>query len=185
MAVAYVQGVARPVPGIRLGTAQAGIKKKDRDDLLIIEADEGAVVAAVFTQNAFCAAPVLVARDHLQAGPRWLLVNSGNANAGTGPRGLRDAQFTCEALAQKVGQRGQKVLPFSTGVIGEYLPVEKIEAALPQALSDLREDHWNQAARAIMTTDTYPKVSSQVVDVAGYPVTVSYTHLTLPTNREV
>jgi glutamate N-acetyltransferase/amino-acid N-acetyltransferase len=173
MAVAYVQGVARAVPGVRLGTAQAGIKKKDRDDLLIIEADEGAVVAAVFTQNAFCAAPVLVAREHLQAAPRWLLVNSGNANAGTGPRGLRDAQFTCEALAQKVGQRGQKVLPFSTGVIGEYLPVEKIEAALPQALSDLREDHWEQAARAIMTTDTYPKVSSQVVDVAGYPVTVT------------
>lgn len=173
MAVAHAKGLARPVPGIRLGTAQAGIKKKDRDDLLIIEADETAEVAAVFTQNAFCAAPVLIAREHLQAAPRWLLVNSGNANAGTGTRGLSDARSTCEALARRVGHSGQKVLPFSTGVIGEYLPIEKIEAALPHALSDLGEDHWEQAARAIMTTDTYPKLSSQEVDVGGYKVTIT------------
>lgn len=173
MAVAQAHGVARPVPGIRLGTAQAGIKKKDRDDVLVIEADEAAVVAAVFTQNAFCAAPVVVAREHLQGAPRWLLINSGNANAGTGARGLRDAQLTCEALAQRVGHSGQNVLPFSTGVIGEYLPVEKIQAALPQALSDLHEDHWEQAARAIMTTDTYPKLASETVDVGGYTVTVT------------
>lgn len=173
MAVTYAQGVARSVPGIRLGTAQAGIKKKDRDDLLIIEADETAVVAAVFTQNAFCAAPVLVAREHLGANPRWLLVNSGNANAGTGPRGLEDARTTCNALAELAGGSAQKVLPFSTGVIGEYLPVEKIEAALPSALGDLSEDHWEQAARAIMTTDTYPKLASQVVEVGGYEVTVT------------
>ncbi|MEY4684914.1 MAG: hypothetical protein RLZ25_1373 [Pseudomonadota bacterium] len=173
MAVAQAQGDARPVPGVRLGTAQAGIKKKDRDDLLVIEADEAAVVAAVFTQNAFCAAPVLVAREHLEYGPRWLLINSGNANAGTGPRGLKDARSTCESLAQKVGHPLQKVLPFSTGVIGEYLPVEKIEAALSHALGDLREDHWDQAARAIMTTDTYPKCASERVDVGGYNVTVT------------
>ncbi len=173
MAVAQAHGTARPVPGIRLGTAQAGIKKKDRDDLLIIEADEGAVVAAVFTQNAFCAAPVVVAREHLEFGPRWLLVNSGNANAGTGPRGLKDALETCDAVGQKVGHKGQKVLPFSTGVIGEYLPIEKIEAALPQALGDLQGDHWEKAARAIMTTDTYPKWASQTVDVGGYSVTVT------------
>ena len=173
MAVPQAQGVVRPVPGIRLGTAQAGIKKKDRDDLLVIEADDSAVVAAVFTQNAFCAAPFLVAREHLQSGPRWLLINSGNANAGTGSRGLMDARSTCEALAKKVGGEAQKVLPFSTGVIGEYLPVDKIEAALPKALADLQEDHWEQAARAIMTTDTYPKLASQVVDVGGYEVTVT------------
>ena len=173
MAVAQAQGVARSVPGIRLGTAQAGIKKKDRDDLLIIEADETAVVAAVFTQNAFCAAPVVVAREHLGANPRWLLVNSGNANAGTGPRGLEDARATCHALAKLAGGSAQKVLPFSTGVIGEYLPVEKIEVALPSALGGLSEDHWEQAARAIMTTDTYPKLASQVVDVGGYEVTVT------------
>lgn len=173
MAVSQAQGIARPVAGVRLGTAQAGIKKKDRDDLLVIEADETAVVAAVFTQNAFCAAPVLVAREHLQDGPRWLLVNSGNANAGTGPRGLEDARSTCAALAKRVGGEGQKVLPFSTGVIGEYLPVDRIEAALPDALADLKEDHWEKAARAIMTTDTYPKWASQVVDVGGYEVTVT------------
>lgn len=173
MADALAHQIARPVPGIRLGTARAGIKKSDRDDLLVIEADETAVVAAVFTQNAFCAAPVLVAREHLQSAPRWLLVNSGNANAGTGPRGLRDARSTCEALAGRLGEPSQKVLPFSTGVIGEYLPLKKIEAALPQALSDLRQEHWEQAARAIMTTDTYPKLASQVVDVGGYSVTVT------------
>lgn len=173
VAVTQAQGIGRPIPGVRLGTAQAGIKKKDRDDLLVIEADESAVIAAVFTQNAFCAAPVLVAREHLKAGPRWLLVNSGNANAGTGPRGLRDARSTCEALGQMVGSEGLKVLPFSTGVIGEYLPVEKIEKALSDALADLEEGHWEQAARAIMTTDTYPKLASQVVNVGGYEVTVT------------
>lgn len=163
----------KPVPGIRLGTAQAGIKKKDRDDLLVIAADEGGTVAAVFTRNAFCAAPVVVAREHLALGPRWLLINSGNANAGTGPKGLTDARWTCEALASEVGSSGSRVLPFSTGVIGEYLPTDKIGAAIPKALANLSEGHWDKAARAIMTTDTRPKLSSRCVEIDGFEVVVT------------
>jgi glutamate N-acetyltransferase/amino-acid N-acetyltransferase len=161
------------VPGIRLGTAGAGIKRQDRDDLLVIEAAEGSACAAVFTRNAFCAAPVVVAREHLESAPRWLLVNSGNANAGTGPRGLEDARATCRVLAELAGGRIGQVLPFSTGVIGEYLPVDKIAAALPRALASLDEAGWAKAARAIMTTDTRPKIASRAAEIGGRRIAVT------------
>jgi glutamate N-acetyltransferase/amino-acid N-acetyltransferase len=162
-----------PVPGIRLGTAGAAIKRPGRDDVVVIEAAEGSASAAVFTRNAFCAAPVVVAREHLGAGPRWLLVNSGNANAGTGSRGLDDARATCRMLAELAGGRPEQVLPFSTGVIGEYLPVDKIAAALPTALAALTEDGWDRAARAIMTTDTRPKLASRSIDIGGRRIAVT------------
>ena len=166
-------GAPSPVAGIRLGAASAGIKRQDRDDLLIIEAAAGATCAAVFTQNACSAAPVVVARRHLSAGPRWLLINSGNANAGTGDRGLADALATCGLLAELTGGASEQVLPFSTGVIGEFLPVEKIAAALPHALADLDEGGWDRAARAIMTTDTRPKIASRACQFAGVTITVT------------
>jgi len=162
-----------PVPGVRLGTAAAHIKRADRQDILVIEAAPGSNVAAVFTQNAFCAAPVQVAKSHLPHAPRWLLINSGNANAGTGPRGLDDALSTCRALALKVDAKPEAVLPFSTGVIGEFLPVEKIEKALPQALENLTEQGWDEASRAIMTTDTRPKRASRQIVLEGGKVTVT------------
>ncbi|MGX2039150.1 bifunctional glutamate N-acetyltransferase/amino-acid acetyltransferase ArgJ [Methylocaldum sp. MU1018] len=161
------------VKGIRLGAACAGIKRSDRDDIVVIEAAESSACAAVFTRNAFCAAPVVVAREHLAHRPRWLLINSGNANAGTGQRGLDDARRTCRALERLTGASAERVLPFSTGVIGEYLPVEKIESALPQALAALDEDGWARAARAIMTTDTRPKSASRTIELAGVPATVT------------
>jgi glutamate N-acetyltransferase/amino-acid N-acetyltransferase len=162
-----------PVKGIRLGAAGAGIKRPGRDDLLVIEAAEGSACAAVFTRNAFCAAPVVVAREHLARHPRWLLINSGNANAGTGPRGLDDARATCRALAELAGGRAEQVLPFSTGVIGEYLPVDKIAAGLPGALAAFDEAGWDRAARAIMTTDTRPKIASRAVDIGGRRIAVT------------
>jgi glutamate N-acetyltransferase / amino-acid N-acetyltransferase len=161
------------VPGIRLGSAGAGIKKPGRDDVLVIEMCGGGTAAAVFTRNAFCAAPVVVAREHLKSGPRWLLVNSGNANAGTGQRGLADARRCCAALAERVGANAEQVLPFSTGVIGEYLPVERLEAALPAACAALTEAGWDRAAQAIMTTDTRPKGASRTIDLDGHPVTLT------------
>lgn len=166
-------GQPLPVRGIRLGTAAAGIKRQDRDDLLIIEAAEDSTCAAVFTKNAFCAAPVVVAREHLSASPRWLLINSGNANAGTGAQGMADARATCEALAYLTGGEASQVLPFSTGVIGEFLPVEKITAALPKALKAQNEAGWQQAARAIMTTDTRPKFASQTARAGAETFTVT------------
>ena len=171
----HLPGTVQPlsVPGIRLGAAGAGIKRQDRDDILIIEADEGATTAAVFTRNVFCAAPVLVAREHLGASPRWLLINSGNANAGTGERGLADARETCRLLATLLGADERQVLPFSTGVIGEFLPVAKIESALPAALAALDEAGWERAARAIMTTDTRPKVASRTCHIGGTTITVT------------
>lgn len=162
-----------PVKGIKLGTCNAGIKQTQRDDILVIEMAASGSCAAVFTQNAFCAAPVLIARDHLTHEPRWLLVNSGNANAGTGKQGLQDAYASCAALAGEVEGTAQQVLPFSTGVIGEPLPVAKLTAALPKAVANLQEDHWDKAARAIMTTDTFPKGASMVIEIAGYPVTLT------------
>ncbi len=157
-----------PVPGVRLGTAAAGIRYPDRQDLLLIELPAGATCAAVFTRNAFCAAPVVVARRHVAAAaPRYLLVNSGNANAGTGHRGLSDAIASCGALAELAGCASEEVLPFSTGVIGEPLPVDRLAAALPAALAALREDGWEAAARAIMTTDTVPKLVSRRFALAG------------------
>lgn len=162
-----------PVPGVRLGTAPASIKRADRDDLMIMEVTSGGTIAAVFTRNAFCAAPVVVAREHLSSHPRWVLVNSGNANAGTGARGLQDARSCCRILARLVQVESDQVLPFSTGVIGEYLPVAKIEAALPEALRALAEDGWDRAARAIMTTDTKPKIASRRFDIDGHPITIT------------
>lgn len=162
------------IPGLRLGTARAGIKRPDRDDILLIEADRNSAVAAVFTKNAFAAAPVLVARENLDKNPRWILVNSGNANAGTGTRGLIDARSTCAQVAELTQGKPEQVLPFSTGVIGEFLPVDKIMSALPQALLNLKGDGWEAASRAIMTTDTRPKLATrsikikdQVIRIAG------------------
>ncbi|NJD06839.1 MAG: bifunctional glutamate N-acetyltransferase/amino-acid acetyltransferase ArgJ [Methylococcaceae bacterium] len=160
------------VSGIRLGATGAGIKRTDRDDLLVIELAAGGTLAAVFTRNAFCAAPVVVAREHLGQAPRWLLINSGNANAGTGARGLDDARESCRRLAALVGGADSQVLPFSTGVIGEYLPLDKIAAALPGALTALDEQGWERAARAIMTTDTRPKIASRELAVDGQSVSV-------------
>jgi glutamate N-acetyltransferase/amino-acid N-acetyltransferase len=161
------------VNGIKLGTCNAGIKQTVRDDILVIEMADGGTCAAVFTQNAFCAAPVNIAKAHLSQNPRWLLVNSGNANAGTGKQGLQDAFACCANLAGEVEALAQQVLPFSTGVIGEPLPVEKLSAALPSAVANLTENHWDEAARAIMTTDTFPKGASVVIDIAGHPVTIT------------
>lgn len=161
------------VPGIRLAVAEAGIRKKERTDLLLIEACEGARCAAVFTRNAFCAAPVQVAKAHMRHGPRWLLVNSGNANAGTGARGLADALATCRQVAEAVGSIPEQVLPFSTGVIGEYLPVDRIECALPALVGSLDEGGWEAAAKAIMTTDTRAKWASRTLEIGGASLVVT------------
>ena len=163
-----------PVPGVRLGVAAAGIKYPDRTDLLVIELAETARCAGVFTRNAFCAAPVQVARRHLQVeAPRYLLVNSGNANAGTGRQGMEAALQSCEALASLGGCNAAQVLPFSTGVIGMNLPVERMAKAMPKALAQLDEAGWPAAARAIMTTDTRPKLISRQFEVAGVKATVT------------
>jgi glutamate N-acetyltransferase / amino-acid N-acetyltransferase len=163
-----------PVPGIRLGTACAGIKKPGRRDLVILEIAPDSAGAAVFTRNAFCAAPVTVARAHLAAQtPRYLLVNTGNANAGTGAQGLRDAQVCCETLAQLTGAEPAQILPFSTGVIGEPLPVARLCAGLPEALANLDERGWELAAQGIMTTDTRPKGASRQVTLQGRTISVT------------
>ena len=156
------------VPGVRLAAVAAGIRYQNRADLCLLELAPGTRCAAVFTRNAFCAAPVTLARRHLAATPpRYLLINSGNANAGTGPRGLADAEASCAALATLAGCRAEEVLPFSTGVIGEPLPVDRLAAALPAALAALDAAAWPLAARAIMTTDTRPKLVSRRLAVAG------------------
>jgi glutamate N-acetyltransferase/amino-acid N-acetyltransferase len=159
------------IPGIRLGTVCAGIKQNVRDDLLVFEMVEHGSCAAVFTQNAFCAAPVQVARKHLTAAPRWLLINSGNANAGTGRQGLQDALASCEQLARLTGGSPQQVLPFSTGVIGLPLPIDKIGAALPAAVRHLHPANWDKAARAIMTTDTFPKGVTRTLEIDSQTIT--------------
>ena len=164
-----------PVPGNQLGTAAAGIKYPDRDDLVVVELADGATCAAVFTRNAFCAAPVVTARDHLRASaPRYLLINSGNANAGTGAPGLEDAVASCGGLAKIVGCELNQVLPFSTGVIGERLPMNRLLDALPRAVEALSGNGWAEAARAIMTTDTLPKLVSRQFKVDGHMVTVRH-----------
>ena len=163
-----------PVAGIRTGVACAGIKYAGRRDLVVIEMTAGGGAAAVFTRNAFCAAPVSVAKRHLSiAAPRYLVVNTGNANAGAGQRGLDDAEASCEALAELVGCQSQEVLPFSTGVIGEPLPLQRLIAGLPQALAGLRPDGWMEAAQGIMTTDTRPKGASRRLTIAGHPITLT------------
>ena len=162
------------VPGIRLAATAAGIRYKNRDDLLLVELAAGGTCAAVFTRNAFCAAPVTVAREHLEKGPiRYLLINAGNANAGTGVPGLHAARETCRLLAGMAGCAMSQVMPFSTGVIGKDLPVDPFAKAIPGLLSALSEDAWPRAAAAIMTTDTLPKLVSREVALAGGRVTVT------------
>jgi len=166
--------VMRPVTGVRLGTVAAGIRKPGRRDLVVMELSADTVCAAVFTRNQFCAAPVQVAREHLlQDRPVWLLVNTGNANAGTGAQGLQDARACCAALAAHAGCRPSQVMPFSTGVIGEALPVARIVDGLPAACAKLAPDGWPDAARGILTTDTVPKGASTVFPVNGREITVT------------
>ena len=163
-----------PVAGVRLGAAEAGVRKVGRKDLTVILLDAGASVSGVFTRNRFCAAPVQVCREHLAADAqiRALVINTGNANAGTGAEGLARARATCVTLAEHLDVTPEQVLPFSTGVIMEPLPVDRIEAGLPAALADLDVDHWGQAAQAIMTTDTIPKAASKVINLDGVQVTI-------------
>lgn len=164
-----------PVPGVRLGVAEAGIRKANRKDLVVLALDAGSHVAGVFTQNRFAAAPVQVCRAHLAATDaiRALVINTGNANAGTGASGLADAQRMCTALAPLLGLDAGAVLPFSTGVIMEPLPIARVEAGLPAAVADLAPGHWLRAAEGIMTTDTRPKAASRQVVIGGVPVTVT------------
>jgi glutamate N-acetyltransferase / amino-acid N-acetyltransferase len=167
-----------PVPGVRLGITMAGVRKANRRDLTVITLSPGATVAGVFTSNRFCAAPVQLCRKHLAAaqpgmGIRALLINTGNANAGTGQEGLDRALRSCKALASQLGIAAEQVLPFSTGVIMEPLPIERIEAGLPGALADLDEAHWGEAAQAIMTTDTVAKAVSRRVQIGGKAVTIT------------
>ncbi|WP_163649842.1 bifunctional glutamate N-acetyltransferase/amino-acid acetyltransferase ArgJ [Modicisalibacter sp. 'Wilcox'] len=162
--------------GLRLGTAEAAIKKPGRRDLVVVELPENTTVAGVFTRNAFCAAPVHVARDHLaRSAVRYLLINTGNANAGTGEQGMKDAEYCCGALASLVGCAGEAVLPFSTGVIGEPLPVARIEAALPRALESLDDssEAWQRAGEGILTTDTRPKGATATCQIGGQTVTIN------------
>ncbi|MDL2283689.1 bifunctional glutamate N-acetyltransferase/amino-acid acetyltransferase ArgJ [Oxalobacter sp. OttesenSCG-928-P03] len=169
----------KPVAGVRLGVAQANIRKPDRKDLLVVSLAHDATVSGVFTKNRFCAAPVQICKAHLDAvqrdalSIRALLVNTGNANAGTGERGYEDAMATCTMLAALLSCKPEQVMPFSTGVILEPLPVDRIIAGMPFAIDDLAEDNWLDAAEAIMTTDTVPKAASRVIQIDGKTVTVT------------
>ncbi len=164
-----------PVAGVELGIAMAGVKKANRRDLLVMRLAKGATVAGVFTQNRFCAAPVILCRKHLasKSGIRALVVNTGNANAGTGTDGLKRARTVCDGVARSLGVKAGEVLPFSTGVIMEPLPADRIVAGIPAAVGDLREDNWAAAAEAIMTTDTVPKAASRRIRLAGGVVTIT------------
>lgn len=163
-----------PVDGLRLGTARAGMRKPDRRDLVVMELAPGAETAVVFTRNRFCAAPVQIARTHLAGGaPRYLLINTGNANAGTGVRGLDDALACCQGLATLADCAVTDVLPFSTGVIGEPLPVDRLLAGLPQAMSALSVDGWHDAAEGILTTDTVAKACSRQITLDGHTITLT------------
>jgi len=163
------------VPGVRIGVAEAGVRKAGRKDLTVFLLAPGTAVAGVFTRNRFCAAPVQVCREHLEGGAqvRALVINTGNANAGTGQEGLARARATCAALARQLDLAPEQVLPFSTGVIMEPLPLERIEAGLPAALADAQPGHWLRAAEGIMTTDTLPKAVSRQVQIEGRTVTIS------------
>ena len=168
-----------PVPGVRWGIAEAGIRKTNRKDLAVLLLDEGASVGAVFTQNRFCAAPVQVCREHLSRnsgqtfGIRAMVINTGNANAGTGQDGLTRAQATCIAFARELNVSPEQILPFSTGVIMEPLPYERIEAGLPAAIANAKADNWGNAAEAIMTTDTVAKAFSRRILISGVSVTIT------------
>ena len=172
--------VARPedlhaVAGLQIGVTEAGVRKANRKDLTVITLDEGASVGAVFTQNRFCAAPVQLCKQHLAAGAgiRALVINTGVANAGTGQDGLNHAFAVCSALANELGVKPQHILPFSTGVIMEPLPVQRIVDGLPKALSARAENHWSLASQAIMTTDTLPKATSRQIQIEGRTVTIT------------
>ena len=164
-----------PVAGIEIGVTQAGIRKADRRDLTVFRLSEGTSVGGVFTRNRFCAAPVLVCQAHLKSdlGIRALVINTGNANAGTGEPGLKAAQQTCEALAALLGLDSAQILPFSTGVILEPLPVDRLKAGLPGALKDLKANNWVSSAHGIMTTDTLPKIHSQRLSLGGKTITIT------------
>jgi glutamate N-acetyltransferase/amino-acid N-acetyltransferase len=164
-----------PVVGVRLGVAEAEIRKKNRRDLTLVALDPGCTVAGVFTQNRFCAAPVQLCRQHLAGGKeiRALVINTGIANAGTGEPGRQAAQASCDAVGAQLGVTAEQVLPFSTGVILEPLPVDRLVAGLPAAAADLRADNWHAAAHAIMTTDTVAKAASRRLVVNGQTVTIS------------
>lgn len=170
------------IAGLRIGVAEAGIRKANRKDLTVFLMDEGSSVAGVFTQNRFCAAPVQICREHLQfsqnnrapsKGIRAMVINTGNANAGTGEDGLMRARSTCEALAKKLGLLPLQVLPFSTGVIMESLPHDRIAAGLDAAIHDAKANHWLRAAEAIMTTDTVPKAFSKQIQMAGKTISIT------------
>lgn len=169
----------KPVNGLRLGHAEAGIKRPGRKDVLVVELPAGSSVAGVFTKNRFCAAPVQICREHLAATNkaglevRALVVNTGNANAGTGEPGYQNAIKTCDELAKLMGLKREQVLPFSTGVILEPLPVEKVMAAMPQAIGRLEADNWFNAAESIMTTDTQPKAASKQIQIDGQTITLT------------
>ncbi len=168
-----------PVPGVRWGITEAGIRKANRKDLAVMLLDAGASVGAVFTQNRFCAAPVQLCREHLAKnadqsfGIRAMLINTGNANAGTGEDGLHRAHATCIALARELNLAAEQILPFSTGVIMEPLPHDRIAAGLPAAIADAKEDNWANAAEAIMTTDTVAKAFSKRIQLGGQPITIT------------
>src|SRR4051812_32374473 len=164
-----------PVAGVELGVAMAGVRKANRKDLVLMRLAPGATVAGVFTQNRFCAAPVIICKDHLAKGtsPRGLVINTGNANAGTGDDGMKRALEVCAAVANSIGCSVAEVLPFSTGVIMEPLPSDRIVLGLPTAKSDLKADNWANAAEAIMTTDTVAKAASRKVTIDGKTVTIT------------
>ncbi len=185
MPVKYVpveNSALHPVSGVRLGFAKAHVRKPDRKDMLVIAFDAGTRAAGVFTQNRFCAAPVLVCKEHLKnsgdllkrsGDTRALVVNTGCANAGTGDRGLKDARATCEAVAQALGVSTREVLPFSTGVILEHLPMDRILTGIPACVANLSSNGWRDAAEAIMTTDTVPKAASRKINIHGHAVHVT------------
>lgn len=163
-----------PVAGIRLGVACAGIKKENHQDLVLIEIVENSQTAAVFTQNAFCAAPVVISKKHLsQSSPRYLLINTGNANAGTGDKGITDALSCCEMVAETTSVLTSQVLPFSTGVIGEYLPVNKFSKAIKSAYVSLSDSNWENAAKGILTTDTVVKAFTRTIEIKNKSITIS------------
>ncbi|MGA1690526.1 MAG: bifunctional glutamate N-acetyltransferase/amino-acid acetyltransferase ArgJ [Sedimenticolaceae bacterium] len=167
-------GVGLPVSGVRLATAAAGIRYKNRKDVCLIELVQGGTSAGVFTQNKFCAAPVHVAKENLAKDPvRYLIINSGNANAGTGGEGMRAARETCRTVAALAGCPMSQVLPFSTGVIGQDLPILPFQQAMPSLMSELSEDGWEDAARTIMTTDTRPKYCSKQIELDGETITIT------------
>jgi glutamate N-acetyltransferase/amino-acid N-acetyltransferase len=162
------------IPGVKLASLSAGIKKNNTTDLVLIACEPGTSAAAVFTRNAFCAAPVIVARSHLKsASPRALLINSGNANAGTGETGLSNARQSCQLLADALGCKSEQVLPFSTGVIGQQLPMDKLASGIERIVAKLSEDQWLDAARGIMTTDTVAKGVSRTFELDGKTATIS------------